>query len=608
MSYSEYSGAASGSEDTFTSIPVAFMKTSERLGAQAAYRVRTDAGWEPTSWAEYARQVCQAARALIAIGVRAGDTICILSYNRPEWTITDIAAMMIGASPTGIYWTASPDEIRYILRHSEGRVLIAEDEQQLDQLKEHRSEFVHLRRVVKLNGKPNDEKELDWDSFMALGRAEKAADLEEERIRRLNALLPEDIAVQIYTSGTTGKPKAVQLSHRALRAESDGLTHVQRMTSDDRYLSYLPLAHVAEQVGTIVQSCDHGYCVYFARSIAEVPEHLKEVRPSILFGVPRVYEKMMDKVQERLATVTGAKRKLADWSLTTVRQWHERKLEKQRTGPLLDLKARLARKLVVDKVKRQIGLDKQNIIISGGAPLPLEVQKFFLGLDVVLRIVYGQSESCGGTTFNSPDETRLGSVGKPIYGMEVKIAEDGEILARGPANFSGYSHDPEATDEVLVDGWLRTGDIGYIDEDGFVYVTGRKRDIIVTSGGKNIAPAKLEQLLGADPLIEYSVVVGNNRNYLGALLSLEPQALADFAQAHGLSMEEVWESAQLKVALDKAIATVNAKVARAEQIRDFRVIREGLSINAGELTATLKVRRAGVLDKHGSLVNQMYSS
>ncbi|MDX5593523.1 AMP-dependent synthetase/ligase [Pseudovibrio sp. SPO723] len=606
MSISRPNGAATSATDGFVSIPVAFLNTAKRLGSDPAYYVRGTQVWEPTSWTGYAEEVCQAARALIASGVRPGDTVCILSYNRPEWAITDLAAMMIGAAPTGIYWTASLDEVRYILRHSEGRVLVVEDEAQLAQLEEHLQDFPHLRRIVRLNGSPASDLELDWQSFMELGAP--LGELEEERQRRLARIEPEDIALQIYTSGTTGKPKAVQLSHRALREESNGLTSVQRMTNEDRYLCYLPLAHVAEQVGTIIQHSDHGYRVYFARSIPQVPEDLREVRPSIFFGVPRVYEKMMVKIQERLDQAEGFKKRLALWSLSTMREWYERRIEGRATGPLLDFKAKIAKALVIDKVQRTIGFDQQHIIISGGAPLPVEVQRFFLGLGVVLRVVYGMSETCGATTFNSPENTRIGSVGKPIEGMEVKIAEDGEILCRGGANFTGYSHDPEATDEVFDDGWLRTGDIGYIDSDGYLFITGRKKDIIVTSGGKNIAPAKLEGLLGGISLIEYSVVVGNNRNYLGALLSLDPQALAEFAEARGIASDKVLDSPELHETLSQGIERVNASVGRAEQIRGFQIIRDGLSINAGELTATMKVRRAGVLDKHGALVDKIYAS
>ncbi|MTI16318.1 long-chain fatty acid--CoA ligase [Rhodobacteraceae bacterium RKSG542] len=589
---------------SFVSIPKAFLRTVEKLKDHPAYHVRTKAGWEPTSWLEYSKQVRKAAVALIKLGVRPGDTVCILSYNRPEWAIMDVAAMMIGATPTGIYWTAASPEINYILRHSQGRVLLIESEEQLADLETHPELFMYLRKIVRLNGEAVGEEQITWADFVAL--ADNEPELEEELDRRLDAIHPEDIAKQIYTSGTTGHPKAVQLSHRAIRAESDALVKVRCLDTNDRYISYLPLAHIAEQCGTIVQACDNGYQSFYAQSIQAMPDHLKEVRPTIFFGVPRVFEKMRERIEERLASATGVKAKLAHWAMDVSERWHALNIDNKPTGYFLDLQKKLANRLVLDKVKYAMGFDQTHTVVSGGAALSVSILKFFSRLDIVITEVYGQSESCGGTTFNKPGAIRFGSVGQVLDGVEVKIAEDGEILVRGAPNFSGYAHDPEATDKVFQDGWLLTGDLGHLDADGFLFITGRKKDVIVTSGGKNISPALLEGDLTEIPLVEHAVVVGDNRNYLSALLAIDPVVLEGFAKEQGMTTHEAMESQALRDKLQMGIEQINRRHARVEQVRRFEIIKEGLSIESGELTATLKVRRKDVLKNHAALVDAIY--
>ncbi|WP_068088674.1 AMP-dependent synthetase/ligase [Polycladidibacter stylochi] len=590
--------------DGFTSIPHALLKNITNQSEQPAYYIRGEHEWEMTNWAEYGAQVRQAARALIALGVHQGDSICILSYNRPEWTILDMAAMMIGVIPTGIYWTAAVHEISYILRHSQAKLLMIENADQLHEVEACAESTRYLRHVVRLDGEVESSRQTSWDAFMALGV--KTPELEHELERRLGEIVAEDIAVQIYTSGTTGNPKAVQLSHRALRAESDGLRKVQPLGPDDRYISYLPMAHVAEQAGTIVQASDNGYPVYYARSIQELGTHLAEVRPTVIFGVPRIYEKIMEKLQEKMAQATGIQGVLLQWAMGVGLRANTFSCQGQAMPAWLRLQKKIANKLILGKIKERLGLDQAKIIISGGAPLSRRVLDFFLSIDLLICEVYGQSENCGGATINRPGQARLGSVGQPLEGVEIKIAEDGEVLCRAATNFTGYAHDPDATDEMLRDGWLYSGDLGYLDDDGYLFITGRKKELIITSGGKNISPLSIERGLMEIPLVEYAVVAGNNRNYLTALLSLDKALLDKFCHKHGIEPQNIHNSAALKEHLQTGIDRVNAAHSKVEHIRKYKVMQTGFSVDCGELTPTLKVRRRKVLQNHEALVDALY--
>ncbi len=604
MSSQARSAAQTQAQGTFTSIPRAFEETVKRLQDRPAYFVRGASGWEATSWTEFGAQVRNAAKALLALGINPGDAVCILSYNRPEWTIMDIAAMMIGAVPTGIYWTAAAPEINYILRHSQGRILLAETKAQLKGIGEQEENMRHLRKIIRLDGRVENPDQYTWDAFMSLG--ENSPGLDAELEQRLNDIQDADIALQIYTSGTTGLPKAVQISHRAIRAESDALNAAFDPTPADRYISYLPMAHIAEQCGTIIQACDTGYPVYYAKSVTTLGEHLPEVRPTVTFGVPRIFEKIHEKVDKQLKKEKGFKGRLIQWSLKTSSEWHKAGLSGQSAGLWLNLKKKIANKLVLDKIKHKIGLDKMRMFVSGGASVSKRVLEAFTGMDVLIREVYGQSENCGGATINLIGATRLGSVGRPMQGVNIKIAADGEILCKSDTNFSGYAHDPAATDEALRDDWLYTGDLGYLDEDGYLFITGRKKEIIITSGGKNISPALLEHDLMEIPLVEYAVVAGNNQTFLSALITVDNQMAQRFAIENNINPEDVLKSDQLRSAIQAGVNKVNTRHSRVERIRKFEILPDGFSIQTGELTPTLKIRRAKVLNNHADALENIY--
>jgi len=596
----------------FVPPPQLLLDTARRLGSHPAYCVRTEAGWQPTSWADHGRQVQEAAQALISLGVMRGDAVAILSFNNPQWVTLAFAAMAVGATPVGIYWTSSPQDITYILNHCKAAVLMVDEATRLQAVAACEGDLHHLRHIVMLRdseGVQARKPVMSWEAFLQLSREVTG----EALLQRLATLSADDIGTLIYTSGTTGPAKAVALSQGNLWWVGNTMRQLFDVDEHDRVISYLPLAHIAEQMSSMHNQVHSGFTVYYARSMEELGDHLKEVRPTIFFGVPRVWEKMQSGIEAKLAQATGAKAALARWAMAVGQRWHALDHAGRPAGPWLTLQKHLAHRLVHRKVKQALGLDRARLLSSGAAPIAPEKLRFFAGLDVVVRELYGQSEVTGPSTLSLPGSTRVGSVGKPLPGTEVTVAEDGELRVRGPHVFQCYVGAPQATAESFSEGWLLTGDLGHIDEDGFVYITGRKKDLIITSGGKNVSPANIETALMDTHLVEHAVVCGDGRHYLTALLTLDPVALASFASQHGLTDEalrgvRLHEHPLVVQTLQADIDHVNASQARVAQVRKFAVLPQALSVVSGELTPTLKVKRKVVLERHRALIDQLYKS
>ncbi|MBT3071001.1 long-chain fatty acid--CoA ligase [Rhodomicrobium sp. Az07] len=595
-------GPAPLEDEPFVSPPRRFLETAARRGSAPAYYVREAEGWTPTPWNVFRDEARRAARALVALGVKPGDAVGIIGYNRPEWVIIDIAAMMVGANVAGIYFTASAQDAAYIIEHSECAVVLAEKEEHFRRIASQRENLSHLRHVVMMRGaEAADPLQMTWDAFMGQGDDRFDAEVE----RRLQAIQPKDVGCLIYTSGTTGPPKAVQISHDALAKTAALVLKLFDVTGDDRTISYLPLAHIAERILTIHFQITVGNAVYFARDVLSLGEHLPEVRPDFFFGVPRVYEKLASAVQGKLAAAKGPKAKIAGWALGVGQEWHRKEQSGQRIGLKTALAMAVATRLFHRKAKRLIGLDRAKHLGVGAAPIPEETLRFLTGLDLPVRELWGLSESTGVGTTNLKGATKIGSVGKPYPGLDLKIDRDGEILIRGPYMLMGYAKDPEATARTFTDGWLRTGDLGRVDLEGYVYITGRKKDIIITSGGKNVAPANLEMELVALPLVEHAIVCGERRPYLGALITLDKAAAERFASERGMAegpalMEAIREEIQ------QGIHAINARHSRVENIRRFAILPEPLSIENGDLTPTLKVKRQAVMTRLTPVVDGLY--
>jgi long-chain acyl-CoA synthetase len=569
-----------------------------------AYFERMGTAWVPTSWEEYTEQVKTAARALIALDVKPGDVVCMLGFNRPEWVIGQLAAMMIGAVGAGIYTTNSPSEVKYILTHSEAPVVILENEAQWAKVMEVPDELPHLRWAVLMRGTTiNDPMALTWETFLERSNRVDEAEL----IARMGAIEMEQLASLIYTSGTTGPPKAVMLSHNNLASTARNGQDLFRLTPSDVLLSYLPLSHIAEQMFTIHTAATTGYAVYFAESLTKLPDNLREVQPTIFFGVPGVWERFRTRVAERLNEAHGIKRSIADWAQVVGRQAVDVRNQGREPSGKLAVQYRLADRLVYSKVKPLLGFSRTRVAVSGAAAIDKSILEFFSGLDVTVYEVYGQSEGCGPTTFNRPGATKFGTTGQAWPGSEVKLGSDGEVLLRGPNVFMGYYKDPASTNETLVDGWLHSGDLGRFDEEGFLTIVGRKKDIIITSGGKNIAPRNIESALKNLELVGDAVLVGEGRKYLCALLTLDPDAVTRFAEAHQLEGQELHKHPQVVAAIQAQLdEIVNPQFARVEQVRKFTILPRPFSVEGGEMTPTLKLKRKVICDLHLEEIEAMY--
>ena len=557
-----------------------------------AYQAKVAGRWQATTYRAFVAEVRTAARALIALGLPARGVVALLGFNRPEWVIVAHATMMAGGAAAGIYTTSSPEEVHYIVDHSEAALILVEDAAQLAKVQARRADLPRCRHIVLMRGTaaPGDDDVLTWEAFLARGAEASEAALDE----RLARLAATELASLIYTSGTTGPPKGVMLSHGNLAWTARALLDVGGTVEGDVGLSYLPLSHIAEQTASIHMPATAGSTVYFAESIEKVADNLKDARPTVFFGVPRIWEKFHAALAAKLGALTGAKQKLVAWARSVCAEVNALRDRGAAVPRLLDVQYRLAQRLVIGKLKAALGLDRARVLISGAAPIAPDVLAFFASLDLPVQEIYGQSEDCGPTSFNLPGKTRLGSVGPPFPGIEVKLAEDGEILVRGPNVFMGYFKEPAATAEVLIEGWLHSGDLGAFDADGFLSITGRKKEIIITAGGKNIAPKNIEAALKQLPLITEAVVIGDRRHYLTALITI------DEALAAALAPDAV--RAQVQAQVDR----VNHTLARVEQIKKFAVLPRAFSLDTGELTPTLKLRRKVIATRYDREIEAMY--
>ncbi len=575
-------------------IPHRVLVQGQRRSTAPAYFVKLAGVWRPTSWRQYVDEIRTAARGLIALGFPAGGTVAILGFNRPEWVIFDHAAMMAGGAAAGIYTTCSAEEVQYIVDHSEAHAVLIEDLGQWKKIAAERARLPRLRHVITMKGCPpiDDPLVMTWDAFCAKATAVTEATLD----LRIDQIQQSALATLIYTSGTTGPPKGVMLSHENLAWTAQTLVDNGGARDGDSGLSYLPLSHIAEQMTTILVPATAGATVYFAESIEKVPDNLREVQPTVVFGVPRIWEKFHAGVSAKLAASTGVKKKLMAWTQDVCRRVVDLRNRGKEPGGALALQYRLVDKLVLSKLKPALGLGRARLCVTGAAPLAQDVIEFFASLDIVLREIYGQSEDSGPTSFNLPGQTRFGSVGRALPGVEIKIAEDGEILVRGKNVFMGYHKEPEATRETLIDGWLHSGDLGVLDGDGYLTITGRKKEILITAGGKNISPKNIEAAIKESPLVSEAVVIGDRRKFLSVLITVDDAAVI----AAGLDAEA------LRVALQRQLDVTNERLARVEQIKRFTILPRQFGIETGELTPTLKIKRKMVNQNFSAEIEAMY--
>jgi long-subunit acyl-CoA synthetase (AMP-forming) len=578
--------------------------TAATHASRPATARKVDGRWRRTTWAEYRAEVRAAAAGLLALDVAPGQGAVLLAANRPEWYVASLAAMAAGVRPAGIYTNSTPEQCRFIAEHADAAVAFVEDDAALVRL-EGAGRPRGVRAVVQMEGRPRGEGVLSWSDFLARGRAREGGESAIER--RMAAARPEDAASFIYTSGTTGTPKAVMLSHGNLAFVARTARDILPITAEDRLLSYLPLSHVAEQVASFLLSLATGACVYFAESLERMPEALREVRPHLFLGVPRVWEKIQAGIQAKGRTASPLRRRIAAWA----RRVGTAAGRADQEGRARPWSYALADRLVFRTVRERLGLDEARLLAVSAAPIALETLEFFQSLGLPIMEVYGMSECTGAATVSLPARYRLGRAGYALPGTELRIAADGEILMRGPHVFAGYYKNEEATREALdAEGFLRSGDVGEIDAEGFLRVTDRKKELLITAGGKNIAPQYLEGRLKQIPGVSQAVAIGDRRAYVVALLTLDPQRVADAAERAGSPARTAEEAARcpiFKAWVDREVERVNQDLARYETIKRVALLPRELTVDTGELTATLKLKRRVVHELHHETIEALYA-
>jgi long-chain acyl-CoA synthetase len=577
-----------------------------KLGDRPALWSKKQGAYRSVSWREYGQRVRHLALGLGELGFSRGGALTILSFNREEWVVAELAAMALGGVAVGLYTTSSPEQIEYVASHCESELMLVENERYLDLIQPLLGKLPKLRRIVVIDPPTRPRPEVvSYEEVLRMGRA---AD-ERAYWESVAALQPSGLATLIYTSGTTGRPKGVMLSHRNLVWTARQLSGSTPFSNSDVALSYLPLSHIAEQICTIHGPLFNGVQVYFAESLEALPQNIQEVRPTAFFGVPRVWEKFKARAEERMAALPVLRQRLISWARRITLERNHRFLAGERIPLRLEFQYQLARKQVFAKLKERIGFDRTRLFVTSAAPIGKDVLEFFASIDIIIREVYGQSEVTGPTSVSTEEGTRLGLLGRPMIGVEVKIADDGEILVRGENVCLGYYKDPAATAELIQDGWLHSGDVGELNADGFLRITGRKKEIIVTSGGKKTAPANIESLLRSVSPLSHALVVGERRSYLVALLALDPDKARSFARERGLpeSLSLLGcDSTFLKYLDEQIEQRVNSALARFERIKKFAIVPSDFSVEGGELTPTMKVRRAVVELKYADLIASLY--
>lgn len=576
--------------------------TAARFAHKPALKAKQNGHWKTTTWKEYRDLVRQTARAFMSLGLKCGEAISIIGFNRPEWFISNLGAIYAGGVPTGLYTTSSAEQMRYIVAHNESRLIVVEDDSQLAKLKKVWGELPKLRAAILMSGEDDDERVHSWSELQVM--AGNTAD--SELVKRIEAQKPEDLCTLIYTSGTTGSPKGVMLSHDNLTWTADQATTMACFTSDDRLISYLPLSHIAEQTVSLHAPLHSGACSWFAESIEKLPENLLEVRPTLFIAVPRVWEKIQSKIMAAGAESSGLKKKVALWAK---RQGLAAGLAEQE-GKLRPLSYTIANALVFRTVRQKLGLEEARIVATTAAPIARDTLDFFLSLGIPLMEIYGMSECTGPATMSLPGQYRTGAAGPPLLDTEIKITDNGEVCLRGRHVFMGYYKEVEQTKEAIdEEGWLHTGDVGSLDDRGFLTITDRIKELIITAGGENIAPQAIEALLKSIPVIGQAVVVGDRRKYLTALLTLDPDNLpveAKRAESRATDIPSALECDRFRSYLDAQIQSVNKKLSRVQTIKRYDILPHDFTVEGGELTHTMKLKRRVILEKYAELIETLY--
>jgi len=573
---------------------------------------REGAGWKTITWKEYGDGIERLSRALIGYGITEGDMVSLIGKASPEWFVCDMSVMTLGGTVAPIYVTSSGQQIRYILNHSGARLLFVDDIDQYRKIEGMFEEIPRLEKVVLMKGTvPKDAPKLmTLDEFLVTAEGVSA-----EKLATIRDAVTEDmVSTLIYTSGTTGDPKAVMLTQKNCHVTAlcidVWLEFLHKQTDTILNCCLLTLAHVYERAVSLLGPLTTGASIYFC-DLNRAVDELREVQPTLVVGLPRTWEKIFETIMTYRDSLPAAKREVFDWAVETGFLYNRAVYEKRGVSVVLRLKHLAARKLVINKIVDTIGIFKNaKHVMTGGAVSSREVVDFFFALGVWICQVYGQTESHGVGSVETRDYIRFGSVGKPFPFTEITVSDDSEIMIKSDMVSAGYYKDPDLTAETFRGGWLYTGDLGYVDRAGYLFITGRKKDIIITSGAKNISPAKIEASLMAHPLIEHAILAGDGKKYVVALVTLSVEGGAAFTAARGVAVsdyEGLCAVKEIEREIERHVHTVNEKLSRVEQIKKFSILPEPLSVGGGEMTSLLKVKRYAVIQKYKKEIDAMYS-
>jgi long-chain acyl-CoA synthetase len=586
----------------------AFNRNADSYPSQPAIHWK-DGDWTSLTWSQYRDVVHKAAAGLESLGVGNGEFVAVMAGNRPEHVIADYAAVHAGATPVTIYSTLASNQIQYIADNCKATVAILEDLDFMKRWEEIRSELPNLRYVVLMSGAENYDAVdwvLSWDDLLARGTHRLGEDPDVVS-RAAAAITPDTLATLIYTSGTTGTPKGVMISHRNVMWTLESLRRAADLDMGQRMVSYLPLAHIAERLATHYLGTYLAGQVWYCPNLAGVLEYIQIAKPTVFVGVPRVYEKFHSRLQARFAEAEGLKGKILGAALAQ----NEKRVDAEQEGKSGPPLAGLLDKIALSKVREGLGMEDVKLAITAAAPINPDLVKFFHTIGVPLYEIYGMSENTGPATATLPGAMKIGSVGRPLPGVEVRTGDDGELMMRGGIVTEGYYKLDDATRETFdSEGWLHSGDLARIDEDGYVWIVGRKKEIIITAAGKNIAPAKLETLLGNHPLISKACMIGDSRKFLSMVIALDHEEAPAWAEARGLEYHDLASFSLLPEVQDevaKAVAEANESVARVEQVKKWFIVPDEWTPDSGEVTPSLKLKRRVVLDKYADQIESMYA-
>ncbi len=598
--------------DRIESIPRLFRFRAEKNADNVAFWNKEFGVWKAYTWEHYYKMVRRCGLSLLELGVNKADKIAILSENRPEWVYTDLGCTCIGGISIGVYPTSSADQLAYILEHSQARFLFVEDEEQLDKGLAIYQQLADFEKIILFDDKGLENFshpmviKFDED-FVAIGarREERDQQLFEQSI---DEAAPDEVAIIVYTSGTTGAPKGVMLTHENIIWCISNYFHETPLSTKDQHLSCFPLCHILERFLTIYHPLYQGYVVNFVESQEAIPGNLQEVQPTILFAVPRFWEKFHSSIRRYMKEALGIERWIYELAIKVGYGVAHLKLEQQSVSWLKKVLYLLSDLLVFRNIRKVLGVSRVRQAYSGGAPISPELLLYFYAIGMPIRETYGQTE-CIAVSVHSKNEITPGTVGKPLPELEVKIATDGEILVKGPNVFKGYLNDPDTTAATIVDNWLYTGDVGKIEENGDLRVTERKKDIIITAGGKNITPSEIENQLKFSPYVNDALVIGDRRKYLTALIMIDEDNVMKYAQDQRIpftTYASLAESSDVNQLIEGEVSKINKKLARVETIKKFRLLSIKLTPEDGEVTPTLKLKRKLVSERFNDLVESMY--